>query len=392
MTIAEGVRQSMEKSSWIRKMFEEGARLKEEFGAENVYDFSLGNPDVDPPEKFFAVLSRLASEKQKGVHGYMPNAGYPEVRQAIAEKVAREHGVSQKAEGIIMTCGAAGAMNTVLKAILNPGDEVVVSKPYFVEYNFYISNHGGVLKLAESKEDFSLDIASIEKAITEKTRAVIVNSPNNPTGRIYREEELKALGDLLKKKQGKNPIYLISDEPYREIVYDNTPVPSILKCHDQAIVMTSYSKSLSLPGERIGYIAVSDNCAGYDELMAALIMCNRILGYVNAPALMQRIVSQLTNVSVDTDVYLRRRNLLCDGLRDAGYEFPLPEGAFYVFCKAPGGDDVAWVQHLQKYNVLAVPGVGFGGPGYFRLSYCISEETIKNSLPFFAEAINSFKG
>lgn len=392
MTIAEGVRQSMEKSSWIRKMFEEGARLKEEFGAENVYDFSLGNPDVDPPEKFFAVLSRLASEKQKGVHGYMPNAGYPEVRQAIAEKVSREHGVNQKSEGIIMTCGAAGAMNTVLKAILNPGDEVVVSKPYFVEYNFYVTNHGGVLKLAESKKDFSLDIASIEKAITEKTRAVIVNSPNNPTGRIYREEELKALGDLLKKKQGKNPIYLISDEPYREIVYDNTTVPSILTCHDQAIVMTSYSKSLSLPGERIGYIAVSDNCAGYDELMAALIMCNRILGYVNAPALMQRIVSQLTDVSVDTDVYLRRRNLLCDGLRDAGYEFPLPEGAFYVFCKAPGGDDVAWIQHLQKYNVLAVPGVGFGGPGYFRLSYCISEETIKNSLPFFAEAINSFKG
>ncbi len=390
MAIADSIKQSMEKSSWIRKMFEEGARLKEEFGADNVFDFSLGNPDAQPPEKFYNVLSQLASDRTKGIHGYMPNAGYPKVRQAIAEKVAREHKVSQKADGIIMTVGAAGAMNAVLKSILNPGDEVVVPKPYFVEYNFYVGNHGGTLVLADSQEDFSLDLNAIENAITDKTKAVIVNSPNNPTGRIYREDELKALAELLRKKRGDDSIYLISDEPYREIVYDNVEVPSILACYDQAIVVTSYSKSLSLPGERIGYIAVSDNCPGYNELMAALILCNRILGYVNAPALMQRIVGELTDVSVDIDVYLKRRDLLCDGLKKAGYDFSTPEGAFYVFCKAPGGDDVAFVRHLQKYNILAVPGVGFGGPGYFRLAYCVAEETIINSLPAFTEAFSSF--
>lgn len=381
----------MEKSSWIRKMFEEGARLKEEFGAENVYDFSLGNPDADPPEEFYEIISKLAVDRTKGVHGYMPNGGYPHVRQAIADKVSRDHGVSQKADGIIMTCGAAGAMNTVLKAILNPGDEVVVPKPYFVEYNFYVSNQRGTLVLAESKEDFSLDLQAIEKAINNKTRAVIINSPNNPTGRIYRESEVKALGELLTKKRKNDPIYLISDEPYREIAYDNAEVPSILTCYDQAIVLTSYSKSLSLPGERIGYIAVSDNCPGRNELMAALIMCNRILGFVNAPALMQKVVAELTEVSVDIDVYLKRRDMLCGGLKDGGYNFALPEGAFYVFCQAPGGDDVAFVRHLQKYNILAVPGVGFGGPGYFRLAYCVAEDTIRNSIPAFKKAFKEFK-
>jgi aspartate aminotransferase len=387
MPAADYIKKSMENASWIRKMFEEGIRLKARFGDENIFDFTLGNPDLDPPGEFFQVLRRLSAVVAKGVHGYMPNAGYPAVRKAIAEKVSREHGISVSADNIIMTCGAAGGLNVVLKTILDPGDEVIVSRPYFVEYNFYIANHGGAIRLADSDSDFSLNVGNIANLITKKTKAVLVNSPNNPTGKIYPEKRIKELAEMLAgyNKKGRT-IYLVSDEPYREIAFDNIIVPSILSNYPHSIVVNSYSKSLSLPGERIGYIAVNPACDSIDGLIAGMTFCNRILGYVNAPALMQRIVAELTDVRVDITPYRERRDIFTAGLREAGYSFPVPEGAFYIFCKSPIDDDIEFVRHLQKYNILAVPGTGFGGPGYFRLAYCVPDGVIRKSLPKFREA------
>ena len=390
MTISSVINASIEKSSWIRKMFEEGAKLKAKFGAENVFDFSLGNPDVEPPAEFFQVLQKLASERVPGIHGYMPNAGFPAVRDAIAEKISAQHAVELNNNSIIMTCGAAGGMNVVMKTILDPGDEVIVIKPYFAEYGFYISNHQGKMVEVEAGENFSLDAEKVKNAITDKTRAIIINSPNNPTGKIYSEKEIEGLAEVLKKSSNSRPVFLIADEPYREIVYDNRPVSPILSKYNNSFVINSFSKSLSLPGERIGYIAVNSKMEGHSLIMEGLNLCNRILGFVNAPALMQRIVAQLNDASVDVDSYKHRRDLLMKGLKDAGYEYINPDGAFYLFCKAPGGDDVAFVSHLQKYNILAVPGVGFGGPGYFRLAYCVSENTIVNSISKFKQAFNEF--
>lgn len=390
MSISGAIKQSIEQSSWIRKMFEEGAKLKAQFGAENVYDFSLGNPDVEPPADFFKVLQKFAADKTPGVHGYMPNAGFPAVRDSIAEKISSQHSIKLDKESIIMTCGAAGGMNVVMKTILDPGDEVIVIKPYFAEYGFYISNHQGKMVEVDSGENFTLDAEKVKKAVTARTRAVIINSPNNPTGKIYSEKEIEALAEVLKKSANSRPVFLIADEPYREIVYDNRPVSPVLSKYNNSFVINSYSKSLSLPGERIGYIAINPQMEGHDLIMGGLNLCNRILGFVNAPALMQRIVAQLNNASVDVDSYKKRRDMLMKGLREAGYEFSNPDGAFYLFVKAPGGDDVAFVRHLQTFNILAVPGVGFGGPGFFRLAYCVSEKTIMNSIPKFEEAIKKF--
>ncbi|HOO71315.1 MAG TPA: pyridoxal phosphate-dependent aminotransferase [Spirochaetota bacterium] len=390
MPIAHDIAQSIEKSSWIRKMFEEGTKLKALYGAENVYDFTLGNPDVEPPEQFFDELKKLSDTPQKGIHGYMSNAGFPDVRKSIAEKVSREQSCIVSMDGIIMTCGAAGAMNVVLKTILDPGDQVIVPKPYFVEYGFYAKNHGGEMVLVDTNGDFSLNIENIEKAVTDKTRAIIINSPNNPTGAVYSEETIKSLADCIIKHSKKRSIYLISDEPYRDIVYNNKTVPGIFNYCPQSIIATSYSKSLSIPGERIGYCAVNPACKNFDTLMAGLILSNRILGYVNAPALMQRVVGSLNDVVVDITPYEKRKNLFVNGLKEAGYSFTEPDGAFYIFCKAPGGDDVAFVKHLQKYNILIVPGVGFGGPGYFRIAFCVSEESIKKALPIFKKALQEY--
>ena len=310
MTISGVIRESIEKSSWIRKMFEEGAKLKAQYGAENVFDFSLGNPDVEPPAEFFKVLQKFAGDMTPGVHGYMPNAGFPDVRESIAEKISNQHAVKLDKESIIMTCGAAGGMNVVMKTILDPGDEVIVIKPYFAEYGFYISNHQGKMIEVDSDENFSLDAEKIKKAITGKTRAVIINSPNNPTGKIYSEKEIEGLAAVLKKSANSRPVFLIADEPYREIVYDNKPVSPVLSKYENTFVINSYSKSLSLPGERIGYIAVNPLMEGHGLIMGGLNLCNRILGFVNAPALMQRIVAQLNNASVDVDSYKKRRDLL----------------------------------------------------------------------------------
>jgi aspartate aminotransferase len=393
MPVSKFIKESMTKSSWIRKMFEEGIRLKKEFGAENVYDFSLGNPDLDPPEKFFETFKEFAGKKTKGAHGYMPNAGSVEARNAIAEKVSKDHEVKTSADQIVMTVGAAGGLNAVFKTILDPQDEVIIIKPYFVEYNFYVTNHGGVPVHVDSKADFSIDVDNIKKAVTGKTRAVLINSPNNPTGKIYHSKEIQALADLLKSESSARSkiIYLISDEPYREIVYNGAVVESIFKHYKNSIVVNSYSKSLSLPGERIGYIAASSSADGFDELMGGLILSNRILGFVNAPALMQRIVARLNESSVDVSVYKKRRDIFVSGLKEAGYDFTSPEGAFYIFCKSPGGNDIEFVQHLQKYNILVVPGTGFGAPGYFRIAYCVDDDIIKRSIPLFKEAISSYR-
>ena len=391
MSIAAGIRESMERSSFIRKMFEEGLKLKKQFGAENVFDFSLGNPDLNPPDEFFDTVRELMGKPGRGAHGYMPNAGFPDVCEAIAKKASREYGVSFNGSLIVMSCGAAGGLNAVLKAILNPGDQVIVLRPYFVEYGFYIANHGGVTVTADTDEGFSISIPNIEKALTDKTRALIINSPNNPTGRVYPEKEIQALAALLKKHMAATgrPLYLLSDEPYRDIIYDGVKVPSLFVHYPQTVAVTSYSKTLSIPGERIGYIAVHPQCEGRDALMAGIIFCTRILGYVNAPALMQRAAARLGEVKVDVNAYKKRRDLFCDGLKAAGYDFTKPEGAFYIFCKSPMKDDVAFAAHLQKYNVLVVPGVGFGAPGYFRIAYCVSEDVIERSIPRFKEAMEA---
>lgn len=394
MAVADHIKEASAKSSWIRKMFEEGILLKAQYGSENVFDFSLGNPDIDPPKEFHEVFERLAREDQTGSHGYMPNAGYPAVRKKICAKVKREHCVDVKPDDIVMTVGAAGALNVVFKTIVNPGDEVIAVRPYFVEYGSYVQNHSGKLIIADSAPDFSLDISAIQRVLSNKTAAIIINSPNNPTGRIYSEDSIKALAAMLYSHTEKTGrvVYLIADEPYREIVYDGKKVPPVLSLYTHSIVATSYSKSLSLPGERIGYLAVNPECDDYSMLIGGLVMSNRVLGYVNAPALMQRIVAELTEVSVDVSIYMKRRDVLANALRTAGIEFAKPEGAFYIFCKSPIDDDVRFVNYFKEYKILGVPGTGFGCPGYFRLAYCVEDSVIERATPVFKEAMSNFKG
>ncbi len=393
MTIAKKIETFIAKSSWIRKMFEEGARLNAEHGAKNVFDFSLGNPNLEPPAKFKQVLRDTADSIDTGLHGYMPNVGYPHVRRAIADYITKEQQVPVAENEIIMTCGAAGALNVILKAILDPEDEIITPAPYFVEYNFYADNHGGTLKTVPTQSDFNLDIEAISAAINEKTKAVLINSPNNPTGQVYSEKDLNRLGQLLKAKgqELNKTIYLISDEPYRKIVYDGFKVPSILSCYPDSIIATSYSKDISIPGERIGFIVVNPQAPYKEDLLAGMALANRILGFVSAPALMQRIVAMIQGASVDISAYARKRDLLCEGLAGCGYEFVKPLGAFYLFPKTPVPDDVRFVQALQEELILAVPGSGFGAPGHFRLAFCVKDQTIKNALPGFKKVMENFK-
>ncbi|MBW2607249.1 MAG: pyridoxal phosphate-dependent aminotransferase [Deltaproteobacteria bacterium] len=385
MTIAKKIESLIAKQSWIRNMFEEGTRLKAEHGAQNVYDFSLGNPKLPPPEKFNEVLKDTVDSSAPGDHGYMPNIGYPQVCAAVAEYLSKEQQVSITQKEVLMTCGAAGGLNVIFKAILDPGDEVITPTPYFVEYNSYADNHGGTLKTVSTKLDFNLDIDAISAAISEKTKAILINSPNNPTGYVYSEESLNELGELLKIKGEKlnRTIYLVSDEPYRKIVYDGIKVPSIFTCYNESIITASYSKDISIPGERLGFVAINPNASFKDDLKAAMAVTNRILGFVNAPALMQRVVARLQGISVDISEYARKRDLICNGLADSGYEFMKPSGAFYLFPRTPISDDVEFVRSLQKELILAVPGSGFGGPGYFRIAFCVDDDTIKNSIPGF---------
>jgi aspartate aminotransferase len=389
MSIAKKIKLSISQSSMIRKMFEEGILLKKKYGSDKVYDFSLGNPNVDHPDEFKRELINLAAEIIPLKHGYTPNAGYHDTRQAIAGKITRTTGLKLSADHVVMSCGAGGALNVILKALLDPGDEVIVLKPFFVEYPFYIENYGGIVKFAKTKTDFSLDIAAISKAINRRTKAIIINSPNNPTGKVYSKKNIADLARLLKEKGRalKKTIYLISDEPYTEIVFDGIAVPSVLKAYPNSIIAYSYSKTLSLPGERIGYIAVNPKIHEVGDLINALILCTRIMGFVNAPALMQRIVSRLQHVAVDIKVYQKKRDLLCAGLAKAGYKFKKPQGAFYLFVQSPIPDDVKFVKMLLQKNILVVPGSGFGGPGYFRIAYCVDDKTIINSMEGFTNAI-----
>ncbi len=376
-------------SSWIRKMFEEGAKLKKEFGTDNVFDFSLGNPDIAPPAQFDTVLKKIAADNSPGMHSYMANSGYLFVREAVAGQISIEQNMSVGADDILMTCGAAGALNVVLKAILNPGEEVIILAPFFVEYTFYIDNHAGKSIVVPTKNDFSLDLDAIRAAVTPATKAIIINNPNNPTGQIYPENDLKALGEMLTacQEQFNSTIFLLSDEPYRKIIFDNHKVPSIFKSYRNSIVVSSYSKGLSLPGERIGYIAIHPQIDEKRPLLAAMTLANRILGFVNAPALMQRVVAELQGVTVDTSIYARRRKTFCDILSAAGFDFTPPKGAFYIFPKTPIADDVKFVAHLQKYKILAVPGRGFGLPGHIRLAFCVADDVIARSGPAFKQAM-----
>jgi aspartate aminotransferase len=397
MPIAKAIKDTLGSQSMIRKMFEEGAQLKKQYGTDKVFDFSIGNPDVEPPPAFHRVLLKLAKEDKKGSHGYMANAGFPEVREALAQKASREQGVAIDGSHIVMAAGAAGGLNVVFKAILNPGDEVIVSKPYFMEYRNYVGNFGGILVEVPSKSDFSLDIAAIKAKLSPKTQAVLINSPHNPTGRIYPSGDIAELAKVLEdhgKAVGRFP-YLVSDEPYREIAYGVEP-PPVLAAYNESIVVSSYSKSLSLPGERIGYIAVGPKTDDKEDLMNALIYTTRILGFVNAPALMQRIVAELIFARVDVEIYARRRAAFTKVLDEAGIEYARPDGAFYLFCKVPAAkqpaanDDKAFVDHLKKYLILGVPGSGFAQPGWLRFAYCVDEKLIKASEPAFKKAVETW--
>ncbi len=400
MPIADAIREAQIKGSFIRKMFEEGDLLKKRYGADKVFDFSIGNPDIEPPSEFHRVLVRMTGEDAKGSHGYMANAGYPAVRSALAKKASREHGVEIGGDSVIMSVGAAGALNVVLKSILNPGDEVVVPKPFFVEYGSYIGNHGGRMVLVPTKDDFDLDVPALAAALTPKTAAVLINSPHNPTGRVYPASTIAALAAALRahgEKTGRYP-YLLADEPYREIVYEGREVPGILSAYEESLVVTSYSKSLSLPGERIGYIAVAPGMRDRAEMLGALAYATRVLGYVNAPALMQRIVAELTEARVDVGVYARRRDVFKSVLDEAGIEYAEPEGAFYLFCRVPAkkdgkpsADDMGFVDVLKEHLILGVPGTGFGGPGWIRLAYCVDEKIIEASRAAFKAAAEQWR-
>ncbi len=386
MPIANQMLKMVEGMEMVKRMFEEGARLKAEHGPDNVFDFSLGNPDVPPPPEFKKVLKELVGDDSLG-HGYTPNTGYPHVRQAVADYLSGLHEVKLTADLIIMTVGAAGALNNALNAVLNPGEEILVPSPYFIGYDHYAFVARAAIKTAPTDADFHLDTAAIESAITDKTRVMLINSPNNPTGAVYGAEELAELGRVLEaasQKFGKR-IYLVSDEPYRKIVYD-VAVPSIFQAYPHSVIVSSYSKELSLAGERIGFLAVNPDAEDASMVASAAAVVNTML-CVNAPSLLQHAVARLQGITVDVSIYRRRRDLLCRGLSEIGYEFHVPEGAFYLFPKSPFADDVQFTRILKEELILAVPGAGFAGPGYFRLSYAVPDSTITGSMAGFKKAL-----
>lgn len=385
ITVASYIKTQITGSSLIRKMFEEGERLKRLHGEDKVFDFSIGNPNIEPPEAFQRRMKELADHPVPGMHRYMSNAGYEETRQAVADVIAAVSGAAVKAEHIVMTVGASGAMNVLLKAILDPGDEVIILAPFFVEYKFYIGNHGGVPRIVETREDFTIDLDQVAGAINAKTHAVIINSPNNPSGVVYSAESLEALDALLKKhgRQHGRPIYVIADEPYARIAYDGIAIPHMFNHVTNSVIVTSHSKDLALPGERIGYAAANPAIENVGMLMDAMIFTNRILGFVNAPALIQRLVAGLQQESVDIAEYQAKRDLFYDHLTAMGYQMVKPQGAFYLFPKSPIPDDMAFVTRAQAMNLLVVPGIAFGRAGYFRIAYCVDRKAIENSLPVF---------
>lgn len=394
--IAEKMKNMVANSSAIRAMFEEGNRLAKIYGPENVFDFSLGNPNVPAPEAVKkAIMELLEEEDPIALHGYTnSNCGYAEVRDAVAASLNERFGTAFEGKNIVMTVGAAGGLNVILKALINPGDEVIAFAPYFGEYRSYTNNYDGVLvEISPNTVDFQPKLDEFEQKITPKTKAVIVNTPNNPTGVVYSEETIKKLAAIMEAKQKEygTDIFLISDEPYRELVYGDVEVPYLTKYYDNTVVGYSYSKSLSLPGERIGYLVIPDEVKDSEEVLAAANVATRILGFVNAPTLQQKIVAKCLNEKTDISYYDRNRETLYNGLRECGFECIKPEGAFYLFVKSPIADEKAFCAAAKKYNILIVPGSSFACPGYVRLAYCVSYETIVNSLPKFKELVKEYQ-
>lgn len=393
--IADKMVNLVKNSSAIRAMFEEGKIMAAKYGAENVYDFSLGNPNVPAPaEVKKAVFEELEKEDPVVLHGYMNNSGYEDVRAAIADSINRKFQTSFGEKNIIMTVGAAGGLNVILKTLLNPGDEVIVIAPYFGEYNSYVSNYDGkIVVVSPNTETFQPNLEELEQKITARTKAVIINSPNNPTGVVYSEDTIKKMADILRSREKElgTDIYLISDEPYRELVYDGIEVPYLTKYYENAIIGYSYSKSLSLPGERIGYLVIPDEVSDAEDVIAAANVATRILGYVNAPSLMQKVVAKCLDAKVDVPFYNRNREALYNGLRERGFECIKPEGAFYLFVKSPVEDEKVFCAAAKKYHILIVPGSSFACPGYVRIAYCVSYETIMNSMPGFKALAEEFQ-
>ncbi|MBN2693532.1 pyridoxal phosphate-dependent aminotransferase [bacterium] len=391
MATSDHMKRLMGASSWIRRMFEEGIELKKQVGEKNVFDFSLGNPITEPPEAFFKAFKELADNPKKGLHRYMPNLGFTSTREKIAQYYSKEFNHNITLNDVILTNGAAGAINVFLKSILDPANEVIVFTPFFAEYRFYIDNHQGRMVVLPCDEDFIPDLKRLEKSINYETVAIILNTPNNPTGKIYPSEFYKKMVEIVRKrsKELNRVIYIISDEPYRKIVYDNKKNPTLFDYYEYSVFVTSHSKDLALAGERIGYLILHPELPSKNELLNAMAFSNRILGYVNAPATMQYLIESLLGESVDISSYQYKRDLLYNALIDAGYDVKKPEGAFYLFVKSPIPDDIKFIQHLKTYNILTVPGVGFGLDGYFRISYAVEDWVVEKSLPFFKQAIEN---
>jgi len=387
--ISKAVGDNLAKASWIRRMFEEGARLKQERGSDKVFDFTLGNPEIEPPPAVLAAARRILDSTEAHLHAYMPNAGHPRVRAAVARRLAAATGLPYTANHVLMTVGAGAALNTVLKALLNPGDEVLTVAPFFVEYTFYAENYGGRLVVVPPKDDLTPDIRKIEAALTPRTRAIILNSPNNPSGVIYPASTFVALEALLARVTP--PIVLISDEPYRELVFDDVDVPLVPPLVTRAVVATSWSKSLAIPGERIGYLAFSPRMPEAADLFEACTFTSRVLGFVNAPALWQWVVAEVGDQTIDVAPYREKRDLMYEGLTRIGYQCVKPRGAFYVFPRTPIADDVAFVRLLAEEGVLTVPGSGFGMPGHIRISLTVDRETVVRALPGFERAFRKVR-
>lgn len=387
--ISKTVLHSLQSSSWIRKMFEAGSLLAKKVGPENVFDMSIGNPTFEPPQEVLRALEECVKSKQKGTHRYMSNQGFPETRKFLANLLNEETGLVFEESDITMCVGAASGLNCVMRTLLEPEDEVVIFSPFFAEYNQYISNFGGKTVVVPTNAEFQLDFEALQKALSLRTRAVMINSPNNPTGVVYAAESIKKLGEILKDHSRKidYPVRLISDEPYRRIVFDQVNVPWVFNYYDHSILVTSFSKDLALPGERIGYVAISPKAEDRVELTSGVVMSLRVLGFVNAPALMQRVLPLAARSLVDLGPYQKNRDILWGGLTQMGYECVKPEGAFYLFPKSPIKSDLEFAQLALEENLILVPGTGFGMPGYFRVSYCFETSFIERSLPIFEKVL-----
>jgi aspartate aminotransferase len=390
MIVSRTVSDNLTKASWIRRMFEEGARLKQERGADKVFDFTLGNPEIEPPPAVLAAARRVLDNPARHLHAYMPNAGHPQVREAVARRLTAATGLPYTANHVLMTVGAGAALNTVLKALLNPGDEVLTVAPFFAEYGFYAENHGGRLVVVPPRADLTPDTRAIEAALTPRTRAILLNSPNNPSGVIYPASTFVEIEALLGRAP--QPIVLISDEPYKALVFDDVIPPEVPPLVTRAIVATSWSKSLAIPGERIGYLAFSPRMPEAAELFEACTFTSRVLGFVNAPALWQWVVAEVGDQVIDVAPYREKRDLMYEGLTRIGYQCVKPQGAFYVFPRTPIDDDVAFVRLLAEEGVLTVPGSGFGMPGHIRISLTVERETVVRGLPGFEHAFRKALG